>query len=173
MEQKIVTPVQKGLIISLILIVIGLILYFTDQIGNKTLGYLQYVVLIGGVIWSCIYFAKQMNSNVTFGNVFAHGFKTTAFIAALMAVYTFVSIKFLFPDIIDKSIDLVRKEMASNKDLSEDQVQQALDLTRKFFVPFAIGGILLMFALMGAVASLIGAAIAKKNPQTPFAQPQI
>lgn len=173
MEQKIATPVQKGLIISLILIVYGLILYFSNQIGNKTLGYLQYAILIGGVIWACISYAKQMDGNVTFGNVFAHGFKTTAFIAALMAVYTFISVKFLFPDIIDKSMDMIRAEMANNKDLSEDQVSQALEMTKKFFLPFAIGGILVGFALIGAVASLVGAAIAKKNPQTPFGQPQM
>ena len=173
MEQKIATPVQKGLIISLILIFIGLIIYFTGQMENKALSYIQYVVFLGGIIWSCISFAKQMKGNVTFGNVFAHGFKTTAFIAALMAVYTFISVKFLFPDIVDKSIEIARKQMAENKDLSEDQIEQAIKMTREFFVPFAVGGLLLMFAIFGAIASLVGAAVAKKNPQTPFSQPQM
>ena len=104
MEQKVATPVQKGLIISLILIVFGLVIYFAGQMENKALSYIQYIIFLGGIIWSCISFAKQMNGNVTFGNVFAHGFKTTAFIAALMAVYTFLSVKFIFPDIVDKSI---------------------------------------------------------------------
>lgn len=173
MEQKVSTPVQKGLIISLLLIVFGLILYFTDQIANKTLGYIQYVILIGGIIWACISYAKQMNGNVTFGNVFVHGFKTTAFIAALMAVYTFLSVKFLFPDIIDKSLDIARTEMAKNKDLSEEQIGQALDITRNYFVPFTIGFILIGFAILGVIASLIGAAAAKKNPKDPFGQPQM
>ena len=38
-----------------------------------------------------------MNGNVTFGNVFAHGFKTSAFVAALTAVYSFVAVEILFP----------------------------------------------------------------------------
>jgi len=173
MEQKIVTPVQKGLVISLILILIGMAIYFSGQIGNKSLGYLQYLVFIGGIIWGCTYYAKQMNGNVTFGNVFAHGFKTTAFIAATMAVYTFISVKFLFPDIVDKSLDMVRIEMEKNKDVTDEQRQQALNMTKEFFVPFAVGGLLLMFAIFGAIASLIGAAVSKKKPQDPFAQPQM
>jgi len=173
MEQKITTPVQKGLVISLVLIVFGLVLYFTDQYMNKGLSYIQYVILIGGVIWSCITYAKQMNGNVTFGNVFAHGFKTTAFVAALMAVYTFVSIKFLFPEMVDKIMDASRQEMQKNNQLSEEQINQALEMVKKFFVPFAIGGLILFFAICGAVGSLIGAAAAKKNPQGPFAQPQM
>jgi NADH:ubiquinone oxidoreductase subunit 6 (subunit J) len=171
MEQKVTSPIVKGVIITLLLIIYGLVIYFTNSIGNKNLGYLQYVILLGGIIWSCILFAKQTNGNVTFGNVFAHGFKTTAVIAALTIIYTFISVKFLFPDIVDQSLDAAKKQMESQKNLSDEQMQQALDMVRKFFLPFAIGGIVLGFALIGAVASLIGAAVAKKNPQGPFAEP--
>ena len=86
------------IIISLILIVFGLVLYFTNQYMNKTLSYIQYVILLGGIIWSCNTYGKQMNGNVTFGNVFAHGFKTTAFVAAVIAVYTLLAVKFIFPE---------------------------------------------------------------------------
>lgn len=173
MEQKVSTPVQKGLIISLLLIVFGLVLYFTDMYMNKSLSYLQYVILIGGVIWSCNSYAKQMNGNVTFGNVFAHGFKTTAFVAALMAVYTFVSVKFLFPDMIDKIMDSARQEMQKDGNISQEQIDQGIEIGKNFFVPIAIGSILLFFAIVGAIASLIGAATAKKNPKDPFGQPQM
>jgi hypothetical protein len=173
MEQKVASPILKGVIITLLLIVYGLIIYFTGQMENKTISYLQYIILLGGIIWSCISYAKQMNGNVTFGNVFAHGFKTTAVIAALLAVYTFIAVKFLFPDMIDKSLDMAKKQMESKGNLSDEQMQQGLDMVRKFFIPIAIGGILVMFAIIGAVASLIGAAVAKKNPQEPFAQQQM
>lgn len=171
MEQKVTTPVLKGVIITLLLIVFGLVIYFTNQMENTTMGYIQYVILIIGVIWSCTSFAKQMNGNVTFGNVFAHGFKTTAVVAALLAVYTFISVKFLFPDIVDKSMEIAKKKMeSSGNNMSDEQIQRSLDMVRKFFVPFAIGSILVIFAIVGAISSLIGAAVAKKNPQSPFEQ---
>jgi len=172
MEKKTTSPVSKGVIITLLLIVFGLIIYFSGQMENKSLSYLQYIILIAGIIWSCISYAKQMNGNVTFGNVFAHGFKTTAVVAALLAVYTVIAVKFLFPDIVDKSLEMAKKEMVS-KNLTEEQMQSGLDMARKFFLPFAIGGILVVFAIIGCVSSLVGAAIAKKNPQGPFAQQQM
>src|SRR3954469_10854924 len=171
MEATVTTPPVKGLVISLLIIVFSMILYFTGQTTNQTLSYLQYAILIGGILWSCISYAKQLNGNVTFGNVFAHGFKTTAVIAALLAVYTFISVKFLFPDIVDKSMEIAKKKMeSSGNNMSDEQIQQSLDMVRKFFIPFAIGGILVMFAIIGAISSLIGAAVAKKNPQSPFEQ---
>src|SRR4051794_31849279 len=144
MEQKVTSPVSKGVIITLLLIVLGLIIYFTGQMENKSISYLQYVILIGGIIWSCISYAKQMNGNVTFGNVFSHGFKTTAVVAALLAVYTFIAVKFLFPDMVDKALEIAKKDMES-KNLTDEQMQTGLDMARKFFVPFAIGGILIVF----------------------------
>jgi NADH:ubiquinone oxidoreductase subunit 6 (subunit J) len=168
MEPKPTSVIQKGIIITLLLIIFGLVIYFTNQFENRTLGYFQYVILVGGVIWSCTSYAKQMNGNVTFGNIFAHGFKTACVVAALTAVWSFISVKFLFPDIVDKSLEIAKKQMESQGNLNDEQVHQGLEMTRKFLVPFLIGGILVLFAICGVIASLIGAAIAKKNPQGPF-----
>lgn len=171
METKIVQPWMKGLILSLVTIAFSLVLYFTGQWQNKSLGYIQYAIILGGLIWSCIYYAKQMNGDVTFGNVFAHGFKITAALIVITVVYTFISLKFLFPEMEDKIIEEAAKQMEARGGLSDDQIKQALDMTRKFLMPFAIGGIILGYAILGAVASAIGAGIAKKNPkQTPFEQ---
>src|SRR3954451_9189571 len=127
METTVTKPPVKGLVISLLIIVFSMVLYFTGQTTNQTLSYLQYVILIGGIIWSCVSYSKQLNGNVTFGNVFAHGFKTTAVVAALLAVYTFIAVKFLFPDIVDTSLEIAKKRMES-RNMSDEQMQQGLDI---------------------------------------------
>lgn len=70
---------------------------------------------------------------------------------------------------LDTIITQARQQMQEKGTLSDEQMQSALDMTKKFVVPFAIGGILIGFAIMGAISSLIGAAIAKKEPKDPFA----
>ncbi len=72
----------------------------------------------------------------------------------------------VFPEFKDKAMDEARKGMTT-KNLSEEQIEKAIDITRKFFMVFLIGGALLGYLLFGAIASLIGAAITKKDPQ-PF-----
>lgn len=169
METKVTTAVIKGLIISLILIVFGIGLYFAGQAGNQTLSYLQYLIIIGGIIWGCINYANQMNNNVTFGNVFAHGFKITAVVTVIIIIYTIIALKFLFPDMTTMIMDKARESMAE-KNMPDEQIDKALDITKKFMIPIMIGSILLMFMIVGCIASLIGAAVAKKNPQGPFVQ---
>lgn len=169
MEKKITTPVVKGLVLALILIVFGIVLHLSGQGMNKGLGAISYIIMIGGVIWACINYANQMDNNVTFGNVFAHGFKTTAVITVLMVVYTVLAVKVLFPEMQDLALEQTSLEL-EKQNMSDDQAETALDMTRRFFIPFAIAGVLVMFMIMGLIASLIGAGVAKKNPQTPFPQ---
>ena len=170
MERKITTPAIKGIIISLFLIVYALIIQFLDLSKNKGLSSLQFIILFAGIIWSAVSFANQMNGNVSFGNVFAHAFKTAAAVTAIMVVYTIISIKFISPEMVNQAMDEARTQM-EGKNMSDDQIDTALNFTRKFFVPLTAGGVLLFFLLAGVIAALIGAAVSKKNPQEgPFVQ---
>jgi hypothetical protein len=164
MEKKITPPWMKGLIISLVLIICNLALYFAGQAQNRALGLIGLVLLAGGLIFACTSYANDMQGNVTFGNVFAHGFKVTATTAVIMIVYSVIAMKLLFPEMVNQILDQARVDMEKKGTLSEDQISQGLEMTRKFFLPFMIGGIIVMYAIIGAIGSLIGAAVAKKNP---------
>ena len=99
--------------------------------------------------------------------MFAHGFKTTAVVIVITSIYTFLSIKLLFPDMVDKIMAISRKQMEKNPQLTDEMIEQAITMTKKFFLPFAIGGGIIANGFIGAIGSLIGAGIAKKNPN-PF-----
>ena len=170
MEKKITSPALKGVIISLILIVFSLIIQFLNLTKNKGFGSIQIIIFLAGIIWSAISFSKQMDGNVTFGGLFAHAFKTAAAVTAIMVVYTIISIKFISPETINIALEEARTGM-EGKNLTDDQIDQGLAFTKKFFIPLTAGGILLSFMIMGVVASIIGAAVSKKNPnQGPFVQ---
>ncbi|MEP6628034.1 MAG: DUF4199 domain-containing protein [Ginsengibacter sp.] len=163
MEQPITTTSAKGVVIALILVVLSLAAYFLDMKANGPLQWLGYVVFIGGIIWSVMSYGKQINHNSTFGNYFAHGFKVGALVTAIMIIFT-VAFVFIFPDIKEKAIDEARKSMESKNNLTQEQITAGLDMTRKFFMVFLVGGTLLGYLFFGALAALIGAGVTKKEP---------
>jgi hypothetical protein len=171
MENKITSHIVKGAILSVASIVLGVVMYVFNLYEVSWLSYVNYAILIGGIIYSCILFANESHNNVTFGNIFAHGFKTTSVVIVIVTVYTFLSVKFLFPDMVDKIIEISRKKMAENPQLTDEMIEQGITMTKKFFVPFAIGGAIIGNAFLGAIGALIGAAAAKKNPADPFSEP--
>jgi hypothetical protein len=169
-DKKVMTHVQKGLLVSLILIVIGIAGYFTKLYTQSWFSWASNGILFIAVIWGCISYANQMNGQVTFGNVFAHGFKMSVVIALILIVWVLLAMTVLFPEMKDKTLEMARQRMEDRGNLTDSQIEQGVEFTRKFFIPFAIGGTLLGTLIFGAVASLIGAAVAKKKPVSPMDQ---
>jgi len=170
MEKRVMTHVQKGLLVSLILIVIGIAGYFTKLFEQSWFSWASNGILCIAVIWGCVTYANQMNGQVTFGNVFTHGFKMSVVIALILIVWVILAMTVLFPEMKDKSLEMARQRMEERGNLSDSQIEQGVEFTKKFFIPFAIGGTLLGTLIFGTVASLIGAAVAKKKPVNPLDQ---
>ena len=158
-----ITPVStKGIAISLVLIVLALAFYFLDIKQDSPIQYVGYAIFIGGIIWSILSYSKQINYNATFGKYFTHGFKVSALITVIMVIFIIVFV-LLFPEMKEKAVDAARENMAK-KNLTTEQASAGLEMTRKFFMVFAIAGTIFMYLLIGCIVSLIGAAVAKKQP---------
>lgn len=160
----------KGVVIALIGIVLNVIGYMAKLDQESWFRWISTIITCGGVIWACISYANQMDGRVSFGNVFAHGFKTSVVIALISVIYFVLAITVLFPEMKDKALDIARQKMEEGGKMSDEQINQGLEMTKKFFTPITIGAILLGTLIFGAIASLIGAAVAKKKPVNPLDQ---
>lgn len=172
MEKKVTSHIVKGAILGGISILFSIIIYVFNLYTTQWLSWLSYAILIGGIIYGNVLFANQNDNKVTFGNIFAHGFKTTAVIIVLTVLYTLLSLFVLFPDMVDKIIELSRIEMAKNPKMTDEMIEQGINLTKKLFLPLALAGAIFGTGILGAIGSLIGAAVAKKKPVDPFSDIQ-
>ena len=161
------TPATKGLLIGLALIIISLVILLTKQENNKSLSGISIAVMVGGIIWACLSFSKQMNGNVTFGTVFSHGFKTSALVAALVSLWVALTLGLLFPEVIDRALEAERIKLM-DKQMSDEEIDNAMTIGKKIAVPMGVIFTVILYLVMGAIGSLIGAALAKKNPNPVF-----
>jgi len=169
MEKKPVTHIIAGLIISAVMILYSLVLNFTGQVGNQSLGYVAYAVTIGMLIYFIIQYGKANGDNLSFGKLFTYGFKATALIALVTTAFN-VLIFMIFPDLKEKVMDISREQMAQRPGVTPEQIDMGMEFMKKNFTTFMVIGGIFMTVIFGAIGTLIGAAIAKKNPQTPFQQ---
>lgn len=159
---------QYGLVISAILILLSVLFYVLNLSTESWVKWVSTVVIFVGVIFTCTQFAKLNDGNVTFGNVFANGFKTTSLIALITVLFSVVFI-LIFPDIKEKALEEARRQM-EKQGQSDDVIEKAIAMTSKMFMVFVLAGGIFGTLFFGAIASLIGAAVAKKNPNVQ--QPQ-
>jgi len=72
----------------------------------------------------------------------------------------------LFPDFVNQLVDKAMDEARKQGKMTEDQIQQGLPLIRKITSITLLVGSVIGTLIVGAIAALIGAAVAKKNPQS-------
>ncbi len=168
METKITSPQIKGLIIALIIIVFSIAGHLLNIYLESWFGWVGTAIFLAAIIWSTNIYGTQMNNNVTFGNLFGHGFKVTAVVICITFVFLILSVYVLFPDTIDQIVQYQTEKAIQSGKMTSEQVEQALPMMKKFTPIGIFAGSVFIDAIIGAIGALIGAAITKKKPQDPF-----
>ncbi len=159
------THLQYGLIAGLVLIALFVIYYvmgWAFQQGLKS--WLPSIIFMLIVIIAQFTHSKALNGNITYGNLFAQGFKTTAVATCVYLVFMIIFL-LLDPSYKEKMIEVSRQAMAE-RGMAADQIKAALAMTEKFFMVSVISGIVIGELVAGLIASLIGAALAPKKPKS-------
>jgi hypothetical protein len=169
MEKKPTSSTTMGLLVGLILIVCSLVIYFTSLYTETWAQYIGFVLLFGGILLAVLMHAKEVEYQTTFGKLFGFGFKVTAAVTVLMIVFVVLQ-GMIFPDIKTRFIEVAREQAYNHPQAAanKDAIDQNLAMVEKNFTFIVILGILFWYLVIGAIASLIGAAIPKKRPVTEF-----
>ena len=129
---------------------------------------LPLICMVTGIAASCIIYGYQTNGTTGFGDLFAHGFKTTAVVAVIMAIYTFIIIKYVFPPTAH-DIDLATKAFLDQGGILEQEARQKAIGNAKNAWIIEVSLTTMARVVIGVAGSLIGAALAnlafaKKKP---------
>lgn len=165
MPTKTLSNLNASLILFLVMVVYSLTINFGGLQGNTKLAWLSYIIVIGGILILVMKYAKDMENNVSFGNLFAYGFKTTAFLIIFFIAFT-VIFYLVFPEYKAALLhimkdNVLKKATPENK----EQMEKGVEIMQRFFWVSMNAGILFSFAILGAIGSLLGATFAKKIPE--------
>ena len=151
--------IKFGVIGGLGGIIISLILFFANLQYESWSKWLQSLVMIAAIVIGVkTIAAANKHKVVSFGALFGAGMLITTIIAIISIVYFF-----FYTNFIENLLDVSRAQMAE-KGLSEEQVDAAIEMSKKFMSPGIMMAISLFSSLiMGAIVSLISAAIFKNE----------
>ncbi len=172
MEQKL--PFWKpamtyGIFLALALILYNVILYVIGENLNKTLGIITYVIMaIGIFICQVNYRNKELNGSINYSKALGFGVAIMLCAGILNALYSVILIK-IDPSIMDQ-IQLMQEEAMYQKGMSDEQIEMAGEVMKKFQSPIVMAiSSLFVFALVGFIISLITSIFVKsKNNSDAF-----
>jgi hypothetical protein len=164
-----INAVTYGLMTGAVVIVYSLLLYIANLYLNKTLGYISYAILLGGMVWGTLEYRKKMAGGfISYGQAFTSSFLIGLFAGILGSVYMLIFAQFINPGFINEIIEQSRVALQA-KNMTEDQIETALEWTRKFTTPvmMLIWG-LVGYTLISLILGLIAAIFLKKvDPSAP------
>ncbi len=155
--------IKLGIISGLILILISFILFFTDST------YAPWAKWISTALMFClIIFSQKILSSdyhkISFGKIFGMGFKITLIITLLSLLYMVIYTNVLDVNFNEKVVEVARESMEKKGTLSEEQIDAALKMSKKFMTPAFMYIMLIVSNLIfGSIFSVIGAAVFKKE----------
>lgn len=167
MERK-QTHIPYAFVTAIAIIIYLAVLYITGNSFKPGLSTIAYAIFLVGIILNAINYSKVNNANVTFGQVFGSGFKATAIIVLVTIAWTVLSF-YIFPDMKDKMIDYIREQALKNVKGKDEDVAENIEKGISMFTDhlklFVSMSTAFYNLVAGLIFSLIGAAVAKKNPQ--------
>lgn len=155
------THLRFGFLAAAINFALLLTQYFTHtSSANIFFRILSLAVLVVAVVASCLRFSREMEHKASFGEVFGTGFRTTA-----AATVIFAALFMLFAQVMPGYKDAFIHDMIAmgpQADMPETHAAEFERLKQAFPVT-VLSGILMLYVLPGIVASVLGAALAKKK----------
>ncbi|MES2813119.1 MAG: DUF4199 domain-containing protein [Bacteroidota bacterium] len=165
---------DNGIYYGLAMILSFVVIYVLniDLVENPYIGtissVLSYFVFPIAFIWLAVNSFKKNNAGfASLGECIKTGV-TVAFVASiLLALFTLV-FNLVFPEYLDEMMEQTRKiMMKQNPNLTSEQVEAALTMTKKFSSPvFSLPITIVFLTFLGFIYSLIiGALTKKERPQ--------
>lgn len=149
------------------LIAYSLVLYMLDANESSAAQWVSYGFIAAGIYLATK--SKRDNSNglLSYGQGLGTGVGVAFFASILVAFYTYVFFGFIDPDMLEEMLLRTEDEMY-NQGLPDDQVEMAMEMTRKFMMPGPMAAmVVLSYTFVGFLISLVTSAILKKEG-TPF-----
>lgn len=118
------------------------------------------ILLLAAVVGSVLDYRKKAD-NANFSNLFANGFRTTAVIAVLLAIFVGAYIAF-GPGIKEKFMAEAAAS-AVKEGYPQEVLKDAQETMRKMLVPMTMAGVVISILVTGAIFSALSALILKKQ----------
>jgi len=164
------TPVQNAtkvatkwaLMYLVTAIVITYIIQFLNLDQTSSWKYISYIPFFAFLFLAQKEYRDQIGGYITFGEGFSAGFRYSIFCGLLLAIFSYLYLTILSPAVWEKAMDTTRTAL-EDKNMTGAQLDKTMDLMKKWGPLFGAFGAAILYAILGAVASLIGAAIFKKE----------
>ncbi len=154
---------RYGLLTGLVSVIFSLILYLTklDQSPAKWIGV---AILAAGIYLAHIEFKKKNGGFMEYGQGLGIGTLLSVVDGILSGVFIYIYVTFVDINWVQRSMDVTRGQMEARGQMTDEQIDQAMEMTAMFMTgPALLIVSIVVNLLLGFILSLIISAITKNS----------
>lgn len=156
-----------GFLMAMLSIILQVISYVLDSHIDRPwwLSVFQMAITIGVVVFGIRAYKKDNNGFLSLRDALKIGIGISLIAAIIVAIFNYIFMTFIEPDLIEKTLDFTRMKLEENGQMSNEQIEMSLNMTRKFMAPWIISAISILGALFfGFIISLITGLALRRTP---------
>lgn len=167
---------KYGLYAGLAQIILSLVINLTELNFSKMGGLITFVLSLAigvtAIVFACKEFRENNKGALSLGEAIGVGTLLSAISGLLSGIFTTIYIKLIDTTFVEKTIENSRRQMEQDGKLTDEQIDQAIEMSRPFaegFMTFSFVTGPIFGAIIGLILSLIIGLIMKKDRDV-FAQ---
>lgn len=155
-----------GVILGFALILISVIAYSLGMAYEQDwkMSVLSFLVTVAILVFGIKKYKEMNGGYLTLGEGLKTGVGAALIGSILLVIYTLIFIYFIEPDFFEKTMEIGRQKMLENPNLTEEQIDQALEMQKKFQGPGIISAfVIIWYLFIGFIISLIASLVMQKK----------
>jgi len=159
-----------GLLLALLSIVLSVFAYVTDNYIDRPwwLSVLSMLVMIAIIVYGLKAFKNENGGFLSIGEAIKVGLAISLISGIIVAIYNYIFVTVIEPEYVTQLLEFTEEKMiADNPEMTESQLNMAMDMTEKFMSPMMMTAFAIIGTLFfGFIISLISGLILKqKRPE--------
>jgi hypothetical protein len=153
-----ITPLIKGLITGVLMVLTSLVLIYTKQPPNTTLNYIGYILYASGIAWTLLAYSRSETYTPTFGAIFGQGFRCFIIVTLIVVIFTGIYSS-MHPEIAEEAARHYREDLVKEGNKTPAEIDSMITAAKKQFVTGNISLAIFGTLIMGTIFTAAGAGL--------------
>ena len=152
------TPLIKGIITGVVLVIVSLSLYYSKLPVESKLHYSIYILYAIGIVWTLISYSRSATFTGKFADLFGQGFKCFIVVAFIMVAFTAI-FSMLHPEFAEDSARYYEEDLVKEGNKTPLEIDEIVAKVKKQYTTSLVSLTIFGYLIFGTIITAAGSAL--------------
>jgi hypothetical protein len=153
-----ITPLIKGTITGIVMVIVTLVLYYSNIPIESNLHYAAYILYAAGIAWALISYSRSASYTGKFGDIFGQGFRCFIVITLIMVAFTAI-FSMQHPEFAEKAANYYKEDLIKEKNKTPAEIEKLVADAKEQYTTSLVSLTIFGYLITGAIITAAGSAL--------------